>query len=259
MQIIENQLRVRGLLKEYSIGKITNINKITDPKKLGLKENHFLIKEGIEEYTKDRLFVDCILQKADVENKNGRIYPRYILEREIERYNDEILMGNAFGEVNHPDESEVNLNNAPHRIIKYWWVDNVLYGTLELIVSKAFKDSGIICCVGDDIANKIFNYNAIIGISSRGVGSLDEHNGKKYVQDDFEIICWDLVHSPSTYNAYLFTEKQENIIKNMEKSLNQNQETQQIDITINHSNNEIPSWDNEYGMDYDKLKDFLSQ
>ena len=258
MLIIENQTGVKGLIKEYNIGKTTSINKNFN--KTDLNENHFLLKEGIDEYNRDKLFVDCILQKADVENKNGRIYPRHLLEREVERYNDEILMGNAFGEVNHPDESEVNLNNAPHRIIKYWWVDNVLYGTLELIVSKAYKDSGFICCVGDDIANKIFNYNAVIGISSRGVGSLEEANGKKYVQDDFEIICWDLVHSPSTANAYLFTEKQEGIIKKMEKDLNQDQTQNKLRVDLtNHSSNEIPSWDNDYGMDLNKLKDFIGQ
>lgn len=167
------------------------------------------------------IYIDCILQKADVENKNGRIYSKALLEREIQRYNEQIQLNNAFGNTDHPDDSVVSLKENPHRITKIWWVDNIVYGTLELLVSEGYKKYGIISCSGDDICNKIKNYGATIGISSRGVGSLKEVGDKKYVQDDFELICWDLVQSPSTPNAYLF-DGREDMITNTVKTYSPN-------------------------------------
>ena len=158
------------------------------------------------------IFIDCILQKYGVENRNGRIYTEQILKREVERYQEFINNNSALNEVNHPNDSNINLNNLGHLIKKTWWEDNVLWGTLEIITSPAYHKMGICSLPGDTIA-ELLRRKVRLGISSRGVGSLKTQNGKNIVQDDFELICFDLVASPSTPGAYLFTQT----IKNLEE------------------------------------------
>lgn len=115
------------------------------------------------------------------------------------------------------NSSVVSLHNIAHLIRKMWWGkgdnENILYGQLELAVSPGFLKFGIASMVGD----KILVYLGMgirLGISSRGVGTLEEINGKNIVQDDFELICFDLVASPSTPGAFLFPEKNELEISN---------------------------------------------
>jgi len=149
------------------------------------------------------ILIDCILQKYGVENRNGRIYPKHILVREVERYQELIQTNSALSEVNHPNDSNINLNNIGHSIVKTWWEDNILWGTLEIITSPGYSKYGICSLPGDTIA-EFLRRNVRLGISSRGVGSLKTIDGKNIVQDDFELICFDIVHSPSTIGAYLF-------------------------------------------------------
>lgn len=154
-----------------------------------------------------RYYMNALLQRAEKENKNGRIYPKKLLEREVNSYMVLIKAGNALGECDHPEESVVSLKSNPHRIVELWWDNNDLYGKLELLVSKAWKENGTECNYADRTATLIKDYGVNVGISSRGVGSLKSIGGKNIVQDDFELICWDLVHSPSTHNAYLYNNK----------------------------------------------------
>lgn len=152
------------------------------------------------------LYVDCILQKGDTLNRNGRIYPIDILKRETDKYMDLVNVQSAVGEADHPDTSIISLHNISHRIVKVWWEGNILYGTLEILVSKPFLEQGLIQVVGDKIAFYL-KRGIRLGISSRGVGSVEDMKGKHIVQADFEMICFDLVVSPSTPGAYLFPDR----------------------------------------------------
>lgn len=151
------------------------------------------------------IYINCILQKYGVENRNGRIYPESILKRENERFQEFIETNSALNEVNHPNDSNINLNNVGHLIKKTWWEDNILWGTLEIITSPAYHKQGICSLPGDGIA-ELLRRKVRLGISSRGVGSLKKIGGQNIVQDDFELICFDLVASPSTPGAYLFNQ-----------------------------------------------------
>lgn len=148
------------------------------------------------------LFV--ILQKYDVVNKNGRIYPKHVLMREATNYQKLIDSRTATGESDHPESSIISNDRISHEIKKIWWEGHTLVGEIEIIMSPGFINLGIISCEGDRIANYL-RKGIRVGVSSRGVGSLDEINGKLIVQDDFELICWDIVTSPSTPGAYMFS------------------------------------------------------
>lgn len=151
-----------------------------------------------------RILVDCILQKANTLNRNGRIYPKHVLEKEVNKYLNNIKELNSFGQADHADNPTISLkrDETSHIIRKVWWDGDTLYGTLELITSKIYATNGTICCIGDHIAN-LLERGYKIGISSRGVGSVKTIGGRNMVQNDFELICWDLVSSPSTPDAYL--------------------------------------------------------
>ena len=149
------------------------------------------------------------LQKYGVENRNGRIYPEDILKREVERYRDVIRRNASFHELDHPQESVISLKGgSPHRILDMFWEGNALIGKLEILVSEGYRKSGIISCHGDLVAMYL-SYGQTLGISSRGVGSLKKIGGKNMVQDDFELICWDIVSSPSTPGSYLYKDPQD--------------------------------------------------
>jgi hypothetical protein len=152
------------------------------------------------------LFV--VLQKYGVENRNGRIYPEPLLKREADRY-QELIDGNAaIGESDHPESSIISNDRVSHKITKIWWEGKTLVGEIEILMSPGFVRQGIISCEGDRVANML-RRGIRVGVSSRGVGSLQEIEGKAIVQDDFELICWDIVTSPSTPGAYMFNKPQE--------------------------------------------------
>jgi len=155
------------------------------------------------EDVKHHIFMNCILQKCDTENRNGRFYPRYLLERENNAYQPLIKEGRAGGAANHPDDSNIDVLNIAHRVIKSWWEGNTLLGVLEIMTSDAFHTTGAEYNSGDKIAG-LLKKGYKLGISSRGVGSLKNIGGKNTVQDDFELICYDIVASPSTPGAFLY-------------------------------------------------------
>jgi len=103
------------------------------------------------------------------------------------------------------NSSIIDLERISHRLVKVWWEDKVLMGQLEILTSPAFRHHGQISCKGDHAA-LLLSYGITLGISSRGVGSLKNEHGKNIVQSDFELICFDLVSSPSTPGAYLFND-----------------------------------------------------
>ena len=156
------------------------------------KNNHQL-KEDISEkgwFVPYPFVVDAVFQKFGVKNANGRIYPESILKREVEKYQNMIAERMALGELNHPAESTIDLGRIAINIVELHWEGATLVGY------------GIVSTRGDDMANLIIN-GYKIGVSSRGVGSVEQKLGQYIVGDDFELICWDVVSSPSTPGAYV--------------------------------------------------------
>lgn len=152
------------------------------------------------------LILFVVLQKYGVENRNGRIYPEYILRREAKNYEELIISRSAIGESDHPESSVISNSRVSHEIKKIWWEGHTLVGEIEIIMSPGFINLGIISCEGDNIANML-RKGIRVGVSSRGVGSLEEIGDKLLVQDDFELICWDIVTSPSTPGSYMFNSR----------------------------------------------------
>ena len=154
------------------------------------------------------LVLYVVLQKWGVKNRNGRIYPREILEREVDRYQELIKERRAIGELDHPELSIIAGDRISHTIIETWWEGKTLMGKMEILMTPGYINYGIVSTKGDEVANLIRN-NIMIGVSSRGVGSLKQINGDQIVQDDFEVICWDIVTSPSTPGSWMFKDKKE--------------------------------------------------
>mgnify|MGYP003625557477 FL=1 len=181
----------KGILIEYDAGFISP------------KENKGIISEmkGID-FSKD-IVLYAVLQKYDTPNKNGRIYPERLLKREMEKYQEIINKGSALNELNHPSSSLIDLDRVSHTITETWWDGKILMGKIKLLLSPGWKKSGIVSTKGDQAAMLIMN-GVTLGISSRGVGSLKSVKGQNIVQEDFELVCFDLVSSPSTPGAYVF-------------------------------------------------------
>ena len=174
--------------------------------------NPKILTEGFSFNPNEPVLVNCVLQKWGVKNKNGRIYPKEILVPQIEEYMKLVEENAALSEADHPDSSIVSLDNISHAIKKMWWGqgadENVLYGQLEIVVTRGYFELGIASMIGDKIMEYL-RRGYKLGISSRGVGSLKEVRGENIVQNDFELICFDLVASPSTPGAYLFPSENE--------------------------------------------------
>jgi hypothetical protein len=162
-----------------------------------------LIKEA-EEKGKP-LIMTGILQKADTVNRNGRIYPYTILKREVDKYMELVESNTAGGELDHPDSAVVSLANVSHRVIDMWWQGNDLYG--KVLVAEETE-------AGKTLKG-LLKAGFTLGISSRGVGSVKSQSGKDIVQEDFELIAFDFVSSPSTPGAYLFKEGKEVFTRGM--------------------------------------------
>jgi len=150
------------------------------------------------------LVVYVILQKYGVLNRNGRVYPKEVLIKQDQIYQKAIRERSAVGELDHPESSIIAGDRISHNIIETWWEGHTLMGKMEILMSPGFINFGIVSTKGDEVANLLRN-KIKIGVSSRGVGSLKEgRNGEQIVQDDFEIICWDVVTAPSTPDAWIF-------------------------------------------------------
>jgi len=157
--------------------------------------------EQINESMKDnggKLIVKGVLQRAEAKNQNGRVYPREILEREAKKYTKEFIgQRRAMGELDHPESSVVNLQNVSHNVREMHWEGDNLLGTVEVLGTPS-----------GNILKELFKSGIKLGISSRGMGSVEtvnEDNGdqSQEVQDDFELIAFDFVSNPSTHGAFL--------------------------------------------------------
>ena len=146
-----------------------------------------------------KLIVSGIMQRASDNseknfNQNGRSYPLGILKPECEKYKKTFIAERrALGELDHPESQVVNLSNVSHNVLDLWWQGNDLMGKLEILATPS-----------GNIAKELLKAGIRLGISSRGMGSVKElGEGKVEVQDDFEIVCWDLVSNPSTQGAFM--------------------------------------------------------
>jgi len=158
---------------------------------LDLRYDKSLIKELREK--KAPVLVPAIIQRADAVNQNKRIYPRAILEREVENYRKAVLEGRATGELDHPDSSIVSLENVSHIIRDIGWQGNDVIGTIEILNTPK-----------GEIAQKLMEAGVKLGISSRGVGeTLRTNEGYDMVDESFMLVAFDLVSEPSTQNAWL--------------------------------------------------------
>ena len=200
----------RGILIEYDAGYISP----TETHNLHLMEQ---MKKDMLDYSKPFEFY-AVLQKYNTPNRNGRIYPERILKRESDNYKKMIQKGTALSELNHPESSLIDLDRVSHIITDIWWDGIILMGKLKLLTSPGFHERGIVSTKGDQAAN-LLRQGVTLGISSRGVGSLKKVGDRNEVQDDFELICFDLVSSPSTPGAYLFLDPSER--KNFEENLDE--------------------------------------
>jgi len=171
------------------------------------------------------------MQKYGVENKNERVYPENILRKEAENYLVLIKEKRAMGEADHPESSIVAISRVSHNVVELWWEGNVLMGKLEILMSPGFVNQGIISCEGDQVAN-LLRKGLKIGVSSRGVGSLKKENGRNVVQDDFELICWDVVTSPSTPGSWIYSEE-----PNREQQMSEATEKKDKDLLIDSLDN----------------------
>jgi hypothetical protein len=162
-------------------------------------------REKIHESIKDndgRLIVKGVLQRAESKNQNGRVYPREVLLKEVGKYlENQVTERRALGELDHPESSVVNLNNASHNVIEMHWDGDDLLGTVEVLSTPA-----------GNILKELFKSGIRLGISSRGLGSVEpikedeQGEGEEdtvEVQPDFELIAFDFVSNPSTHGAFM--------------------------------------------------------
>ena len=162
-----------------------------DPKPMKLVEG--MSKNG-------NVFVEGIIATVEVKNGNGRYYKRELWEREIDNFTRKIQMKSTetVGELDHPDSQVINLKNASHAIREIWWRGDEIYGKIEI-----FSDMGDLGTTSGRIAGALVKNGLIIGISSRGMGSLKQMGEVMEVQDDFELLTWDLVSNPSNPDSWM--------------------------------------------------------
>ena len=196
MKILGAKETGHGILIEYDAGHVSP------------NDNKKIISEMKDMDFSQDLILYAVLQKYDTPNKNGRIYPEVLLKRENEKYQTLIKKGGALNELNHPSSSLIDLDRVSHSILETWWDGRILMGKIKLFTSPGWKKMGIVSTKGDQAAMLIMN-GASLGISSRGVGSLKNIKGQNIVQEDFELVCFDLVSSPSTPGAYIFSDPSE--------------------------------------------------
>ena len=142
-----------------------------------------------------RLIVTGVLQRANEKNQNGRVYPESILKREVQKYKArEIKENRAYGELDHPESSVVELKNTSHIIRDIWWDGTDVVGKVEILNTPAGR-----------ILKELVEAGCTVGISSRGMGSVRQirEDGTVAVENDFDLICWDFVSNPSTHGAFM--------------------------------------------------------
>ena len=138
------------------------------------------------------LLVEGVLATAEVKNGNGRYYSRELWEREMDKYNELVEQRRSMGELDHPESSVVNLKNVSHLIKEFAWDGDNVMGVIEILPTPS-----------GNILKELIKNGVTVGVSSRGMGSLEDRGGVMEVQDDFELLCWDFVSTPSNPGSYM--------------------------------------------------------
>lgn len=167
-----------------------------------VKQIHEDINNNHKFVIPEHFVVPAVFQKYGIKNANGRIYPENILKREVEKYQDKILNHNALGSLDHPASSAISGHDIAHNILSLEWKGRTLVGEMELHLSPGYIKYGVCSTSGDLVANMLLS-GYLIGVSSRGVGSVEQKFGEYVVCDDYEICCWDVVIEPSTPGAFI--------------------------------------------------------
>ena len=152
---------------------------LTEDQKIDVKENNAMYLTGV-------------IQRADELNGNGRVYPKKVLMREMKNYQKLMDENRALGECDHPETSVVELKNVSHMLVESWWKEGDVMGKVKLLETPMGK-----------LLRSLVESGVQLGISSRGLGSVKEENGKTIVEDDYQIVCYDVVSDPSTSGAFM--------------------------------------------------------
>jgi len=152
---------------------------LTEAEKRDIKENNAMYLTGL-------------MQHCDVQNGNGRVYPQKTLMREVKNYQKLVKEKRALGELDHPDDSVINLRNASHMVTNLWADGPKVMGTVKVLNTPS-----------GGILRSLVESGVQLGISSRGLGSVRESTQGTMVEDDFQLICFDFVSEPSTPNAFM--------------------------------------------------------
>jgi len=175
------------------------------------KPKGLMLSEG-KMSDKGNPMVEGILATAEVKNGNGRYYAKDLWQREIDKYMQSVKENRALGELDHPESSIINLKNVSHNIKDMWWDGDQVIGKIEILPTPS-----------GNILKALLENNITVGVSSRGMGSLEDRNGVLEVQDDFELLCWDFVSTPSNPGSYMHVIKE-----GMEQTINPYQNVNNI-------------------------------
>ena len=177
-------------------------------KKVLLRENYELCEGGVcqdlltekeKRYVADGgMILSGVMQRADAQNGNGRVYPHKVLMREVENYSKLVKERRALGELDHPEDSVINLKNASHIVTDVWWDNKDVMGKVKVLNTPSGR-----------VLQELVNSGVKLGISSRGLGSVQEGAQGTIVEDDFQLICFDFVSEPSTVGAFMMKEHKE--------------------------------------------------
>ncbi len=141
------------------------------------------------------MILSGIMQMTETQNGNGRVYQHRTMMREVENYKKLVKERRALGELDHPDDSVINLKNCSHMVTEIWMEDKNVMGKIKVLDTPAGK-----------ILQELVNGGVTVGVSSRGMGSVREEKGQTIVEDDFQLICFDMVSEPSTPGAFMMKE-----------------------------------------------------
>ena len=168
-----------------------------------------LLSESEKEHVRQGgMYLVGKIQEAGAINGNGRTYSEQILAREIKNYQKLIRENRAVGELDHPETSVVELSKVSHMMTEVWWDGKSVMGKIKVLDTPSGKT-----------LRSLIDSGVQVGISSRGTGSVSERNGVTVVEDDFNLICFDIVSDPSTKGAFMqLAEAKNNLLENQSKA-----------------------------------------
>ena len=138
------------------------------------------------------LVVEGILATAEVKNGNGRYYKKELWDREMDKYQELINERRSLGELDHPESQVINLQNVSHLVTDWDWDGDNIMGKIEILPTPS-----------GNILKELIKNGVTVGVSSRGMGSLEQNGNVMEVQDDFELLCWDFVSTPSNPGSFM--------------------------------------------------------